>query len=157
MSTPTIRLATVDDIPWLIQELRKFSEFFGTRKSLFPTDDNEASYLLERLVESQPFVIAENGVGPMGFMAGALEPHLFNAEIMTLTELFWWVTPEHRQSRAGAILFNWFIDLGNKHADWIVMTLEADSPVNPRTLGRRGFRLHERSYLLEVTTPRMVS
>jgi hypothetical protein len=67
-----------------------------------------------------------------------------------LSELFWWVSPEHRGGLAGARLLAHFIDYGEKNADWIQMTLEAGSPVNEHTLTRLGFQLYERSYLKEV-------
>lgn len=76
--------------------------------------------------------------------------HPYNPAIRVLTETFWWVTPNARGSRAGLMLLDAFTAYGERNADWIVFTLEHHSPVNERTLTKRGFHLHERSYLREV-------
>ncbi len=149
MST-SVRNATVQDIPWLLDELRKFSEFFGTRKPLFPADEDKALSVVSGLISSQPFFIAEVNGYPAGFIAGILAPHGFNDDITQLTEVFWWVAPEYRHSRAAIGLYREFLRVGMEQADWVVMTLESASPVKPDLFESRGFRLHERSYLLEV-------
>jgi hypothetical protein len=60
------------------------------------------------------------------------------------------VSPEHRGGSAGARLFKHFMKYGEDNADWIVMTLEAASPIDPKSLHAYGFKEYERSYLLEV-------
>lgn len=149
----TVRPATVQDIPWLLDELRKFSAFFGTRKPLFPEDEDKALAVVSGLIGSQVFFVSETEGQRSGFIAGILAPHGFNDEIIQLTEVFWWVSPEYRHTRAAAALYSEFMRVGKEQADWIVMTLEMSSPVNPALFEKRGFRLHERSYLLEVGRP----
>lgn len=144
-----IRLATVDDIPWLISELRKFAEFFGTNLSLL--DEETAPGGLAFFITQHYFTIAEKeDVGPIGFISGVLLPHPFNPKIMQLTETFWWVAEEHRQSRAGLMLFEEFVEFGKVNADWITFTLETASPVKDEFMMKRGFRNNERSFLYEV-------
>jgi hypothetical protein len=58
----------------------------------------------------------------------------------------------YRGSSAGARLLEAFIAYGKKNADCIVMTLQAKSPVDPRSLERKGFRLYERNFMLEVAS-----
>lgn len=151
----TVRPAESSDIPWLIEQLRQFAQFFGTKKSLFG-NTSHAEATLQRLIESQPFFVADRGdagenTERLGFIAGSLFPHPWNPDIRMLTETFWWVAPAARGTKAGLFLLDRFLDVGHEHADWIHFTLEAQSPVNPRTLERRGFALHERAYLLEVS------
>lgn len=86
----------------------------------------------------------------LGLIGGQLAPHPFNPELLVLTELFWWVDPEHRGGRAGAMLLDAFTAYGEEHAHWILFTLEHESPVNDRCLTKRGFALKERCYLREV-------
>lgn len=145
-----IRKANLLDVPWLLTQLRQFDKFFGAKKSLFPEDPEVATAIVEALVTTQPFFVASDVNGLMGFIAGALSPHPYNPEILVLSELFWWVSPEHRGGMAGARLLAHFIDYGEQNADWIQMTLEACSPVHEHTLTRLGFQLYERSYLKEV-------
>lgn len=145
-----IRPAEVDDIPWLLGEMKKFARFFDSKRSLFPEDETVAAGILEGLIKTQPFFVAENGIGPTGFIAGALAPHPYNPKIIVLNEMFWWVDKEHRGGTTGARLLKHFMNYGIENADWIVMTLEAGTPVDPEHFERAGFKEYERSYLLEV-------
>lgn len=153
-----IRRASVTDITWLLEQLRAFDRFFGGKHSLFPSKDEVAIEIVGKLVETQPFFIAERSEREsdapdderMGFIAGALGPHPYNPELVVLAELFWWVDPAYRGSTVGARLFETFVQYGREYADWIQMTLEANSPIDPATLERRGFVPHERTFLLEV-------
>lgn len=146
----TVRPATVDDVPWLIEQLRQFAEFFGSNRSLFE-DEGYARAVLPTLIEQHPFFLAVQGDERIGFISGMLAPHPWNPRITLLSEAFWWVSEAHRGGRAGLMLLDAFLSVGMAKADWIVFTLEEKSPVNPATLERRGFHLHERAYLLEVT------
>lgn len=148
-----VRLAALEDVPWLDEQLAAFAEAYGTRQSLYP-GPREAHDFLARLVANHPVFIASRRHGTLeerlGLIAGTLSPHPMNAKITVLAELFWWVAPEHRGCSAGARLLEAFMELGRREADWIVMTLESDSTVSPESLERRGFRLHEQSFLLET-------
>ena len=159
-----VREARLDDMDWLIQELRAFSEFSTYQHKLFPPDEIEVRVKVKQLIEHQ-FVriayqeyFAEGFEGldmgrrerPVGFIAGLHGEHWFNPEIHTFTELFWWVQPEHRGSSAGVRLLEAFIDEGERRRGWIVFGLEHNSPVKDETLLKRGFRVQERSFLKEV-------
>jgi hypothetical protein len=149
------RSATPDDIPWILGELKKFAVFLGTNRSLFPSEEY-AKEKLQELIETQVFCIAESTLTNLhdgtqvGFIAGICGPHFFNPEIRVLSELFWWVTPEWRNTRAGALLFAEFMHCGRERADMVVMTLEEQSPVHEETLLRHGFKRYERNYVMEV-------
>lgn len=146
-----VRRAEFTDAPWLLTQLRAFAQFFGSKHSLFPSDDDQIVDVLHAMVESKVFFVAEDSSGKLtGFIAGMLAEHPYNAAITVLTELFWWVDPEHRGSSAGARLLQAFTEYGREHADWIVMTLEAKSPIDPQSLERRGFKHFESSFLLET-------
>lgn len=144
-----VRGAALTDVPWLLEQLMAFDKFFGASHSLFP-DAELAEATITTLVESQPFFVAESVDGPVGFIAGAIVRHPYNPDLIVLDEIFWWVAEPFRGSRAGLLLLNEFIRYGERNADWIKMTLEQESPINPTTLTRRGFRPKETAYLLEV-------
>ena len=145
-----IRPATTDDLEWLTTQLKAFSLFYGTKNGLFSTDEY-AHEGLKTFMEKHVLLIADKDfVGPIGFIAGLVTPHIYNPTIRVLTEAFWWVPEEHRRSRAGYLLLKAFVDYGRVNADWILFTLEEDSPVNEFALIDRGFKLKERSYLMEV-------
>lgn len=145
----TVRNATLDDLPFLLAELAHMDEFFGSRRSLFP-DVDTAERIVGNLIEHHPFFVAEDVNGPVGFIAGALQPHFLNPDILQLTEVFWWVVMESRGSRAGALLFAAFDECGRKHAHWVTMSLNENTPIEPKSLERRGYHLRETSYLKEV-------
>lgn len=151
MSDISVRTAMAMDAPQLLEELRKFDVFFPANRSLIPDDREEALAIVERLIAQGVFMLAVRGSRIIGFIAGTLTPHLFNPKIHVLCELLWWVTPDARGSRAGALLFNEFLEVGKREGvDWIVMTLEAGSPISDESLTKRGFKPMERSFLLEV-------
>jgi hypothetical protein len=145
-----IRRATPQDMDWLIGQLRAFALFMGTKRTLFG-DEQLVRQSLATMIESHVVLIAEREDGVlMGMIGGLFVPHVFNPEIRLLSETFWWVAVEHRGSRAGLLLLNAFIEYGKSSADWVTMALEQKSPVDPRCLSKRGFRLMETNYLLEV-------
>lgn len=144
-----IREAQSDDIPWLIQELGKFSNFYQTKRPLLE-DEQYASSVLTELMTKHFFRIAEKNDERLGFIGGMVLGHAFNPKIKTLTELCWWVEERFRGTRAGLMLINELVRWGKENCDWITVSLEANSPVNPDCLEKRGFNLRERNYLMEV-------
>lgn len=150
-----IREARYEDIPWLLEQLRAFDRFFRAKRSLVPADPEVATGFISALIDQAKamngvFDIATSAGHYVGFVAGVLAPHPFNAEIIVLGELFWWVDPQYRGSSAGARLLQRFEEFGRERADWVTMTLEANSPVDPSSLTRRGYRPFETNYLLEL-------
>jgi len=145
----SVRRAEQKDLDWLVSELQKFATFFDSVHSMF--DETHWRQGLSGMIESHLVLVAEKeGVGLIGLIAGFVCPHPFNPKIRVLSESFWWVTESHRQSRAGAMLLAEYMKWGEANCQWILMALEANSPVNEETLLKRGFRLKERAYLKEV-------
>lgn len=145
------RLATLDDLPFILEQLWDFNEFCNTKHSLIPLEEGKATEIVAHLIKETFFMMVETYTGKtVGFICGVLTPHLLNPELKVFTELFWWVMPEARGTHAGAHLFIEFEAYGRRHAQWIIMTLENNSPVHPESLEKRGFILKERNYLLEV-------
>lgn len=83
---------------------------------------------------------------PIGALGSLLVPNTFNPTIKTLVEIFWYVLPEHRNSRAGALLFKKFQELGNSLANESTLSLLPSSEVNITSLNKRGFNLEEYSF-----------
>jgi len=145
-----IRRAVQSDIPWILAELKEFSKFYGTKHSLFGKDLEHSEVFIQILIDKHLFLVADDSThGLIGLIAGTVEPHPYNPEILTLNECSWWVQEKHRGSKAGLLLLNEFVRIGKQHCDWIWMTLESASPVKDASLIRRGFKEQERSFLLE--------
>lgn len=147
----TIRFATFEDVEWLFTQCIDFDRFFGAKQSLMADDPAYTRELLATLITQHIVLVAVRGVELIGFIAGSLASHPFRPTLSVATELLWWVLPPNRQSSAGARLLNAFEDVArDRGAQWILMALEAESPVRPESLTRRGYRAKETSYLLEV-------
>jgi hypothetical protein len=145
-----VRRAEAGDIDWLLIQLREFSRFFGTRLPLFG-DEAFVRAGLEVLIRDHFVAVAFRGFEQVGFISGIFTPHMYNPAIKVLCETFFWVDPVHRGGSAGARLLAEFMAFGKSEADWVLFTLEHHSPMREETLLRRGFHLHERHYLMEVS------
>lgn len=150
MGVYLIRRAVVDDLDFILVELREFSTFFDSKHKLFSDDIEYNKKVLTIFIEKHLFFVAEIDGVKAGFIVGSLHQHVYNPTLMCLTENFWWVKPEFRGSRAGALLFKEFVRFGEECCDWIVMTLESNSPVKPETLTKRGFKHKESAFIKEI-------
>lgn len=155
-----VRRANVLDLDWILDELRQFDQWANFRQSLFPADRGVAYGKLSAMLDlGHPVLIAEDhatldqsGRGtPLGFIIGLIHEHFFNPDLRWATELFWWVSEQHRGTSAGAHLFIAFerwAETAGCHA--IVMALEHESPIKPDSLVRRGYRPRESTFLKEL-------
>lgn len=134
----------------MLDQLRQFSQFVGTKRPLF-ADEGFAREKMISMIREHVVLVAEKDTQRMGVIAGILVPHFMNPKIRVLAEMFWWVQPEHRQTRAGLLLLKEFIRYGKEAADWITFALEHNSPVRDETLLRHGFSPLERNFILEVS------
>jgi len=147
----SIRHARDTDIDWVVGELRIFADFFNTRHSLFG-DETYIKETMTGISHNHLLLIAANEDDePLGFIAGVVNQHFFNPKIKVLSELFWWVAQQYRNSRAGLMLLEAFTDWGKQNVDWITFALEHKSPVKDSSLLKRGFRPQERAFLMEVS------
>lgn len=144
----TVRFAKLNDVEWICGELKKFSEFFGSKIPLYD-DREQAENVVSNMIKHHPFWIACQDDKPIGFISGYLTPHPYNSKLKQLSETFWWVRPESRGTAAGKMLLETFIAFGKDNADWVSFTLEEKSPVKDSCLTKRGFKLVERAYLME--------
>ena len=144
-----VRRATIEDVDWLLMQLRAFEKFAGYKRSLIE-DEAFARAGIASLINEHVVFIAHKDGERHGFVAGAFAPHPFNPKVRVLSEMFWWIVPEHRDGRAAVLLLDKFEECGRGIADWVVFSLEHNSPVRDKHLTSRGFRQIERAYLLEV-------
>lgn len=146
-----IRKAKFSDVDWLLRHLKDFSDFYGSKHTLFPRQLEATKKILE-LIENHVALIYETESGEMaGFIVGTLTEHPFNSDVILLTELFWYVLKEHRGTKAAKELINRFTEIGKEKADWVIFgSVVGKTNVNPRSLARMGYRLNELCYLLEV-------
>lgn len=146
----SIRKAEEKDLPSIMEEIKIFSKFQDDKISMYGDDDYSKAYIAE-LVKTHLFLVSvDENDSLVGFISGWLTPHMFNPEIRTLVEAFWWVKEKHRRTKAGKELLDAFVKYGKENVDWVVCTIEHNSPVNNDVFLKRGFKLKETSFLMEV-------
>lgn len=144
----TIRRAQATDIPWLASQLALLDNFYSSRCPLM--DPVLVTSQIKITMEQHFFIVSMKNKKPTGFMAGYVNPHPFNPAIRCLSEIVWWVMPEHRHGPSAALLLREFIRWGRKNVNWIVMSLPYKTRINPKTFYRMGFQSRERTFLMEV-------
>jgi GNAT superfamily N-acetyltransferase len=120
MSGITVRrIERAEDAKHVMPLLREF--FKDTRHSAFVELDEEAvQKLVETMVEdkdvSAVFAAVEDGKRVIGTTGGMLYPLWFAPDHRTGNEMFWYVAPDKRKTKAGKKLFEaleqWAIDSG---------------------------------------------
>ena len=102
-------------------------------------------------MESGTAFVAKSGDKCVGAIGGLVVPNLFNPELVSLNEVFWYVLPEFRKTRAGYLLLKAFDNKGKEVADFTNMCLLFDSPVSIESLEKRGYMLKEFSFSKDNT------
>lgn len=107
MSNIKVRLATMDDMRWIVSTaaVRMLVEEFHKPHFYNPT---HLIALCEAIVPKNTVWIAVDEDVPIGILASTANPNIYNPDRTTLTELFWWVDPEYRHSRAAFLLLKEF-------------------------------------------------
>jgi GNAT superfamily N-acetyltransferase len=146
-----VRDGNSEDVPWLLEQLREFAAFFGSKHSLF--DEEYAREYLPQFIDSSLFLVAESDEGRRsGFLGAYITRHPYNPRIdPILSEAFFWVERSHRGGRAAVMLLDAYIEYGKAiGCKWIGFTLETRSPMHEEHLIKRGFHKQESSYLMEL-------
>lgn len=139
----TQRLATAEDIPALVEMGRKFHAM-SPHVSMGAYDAEAIERMVRFMIESPQSVVLTNGTGAIG---AVYAPVYFCPSKWMCEESYWWAEKD------GMALLDGLLE----HArGWgagflYLSTLEnALSPVVDRLLRRRGFKLLERRYMLEI-------
>ena len=99
--------------------------------------------LAERGMSEGTAFVAMSSEVPVGALGGLLVNNIYNPDILTLCEMFWYVVPEYRNTRAGALLFKAFDEKAAWCADESTLSILPSSIINIKTLEKRGFHLEE--------------
>lgn len=139
----TVRLATIEDIPALVEMGAKFHAM-SPHKFMGEYDPNATGRMLRFMIESPQAVLMTNGDGLIG---GTYAPVYFQPSTWMIEENFWW------SGRDGFALLEAMLihAKGWGAAFCLLSTLENNhSKAIDRLLTRRGFRLMERRYIKEL-------
>lgn len=97
-------------------------------------------------MEDKTTFLTKQGDIYCGAIGGLLHENLFNPAYKTLTEIFWYVLPEYRNGRAGALLLKAFDNRAKEIATDSTLCLLPSSEVNINSLAKRGYKLSEYAF-----------
>lgn len=144
-----VKRATLIDFDWLWEQCEAFSKTYESKLSLTSNVEYAKDFLKNLICNHLVLVTFTDSLERTGFIAGLVQPHHFNPDIRMLSELLWWVPPEHRGGKSGALLLDSFIDYGKDRCHWITFTVERTTPISDKPLLKRGFKHTETAYLME--------
>lgn len=145
-----IRHATRYDIPILTDMVREYAKQFPSKlaKDINSFDVTYIQQLLMTMIAGRGFVLIDND--ERGFLAAIIAPNIWYPSLQELSELAWWVKPEHRNSTIGGKLWLTF----DKEAEamkqdgriqYIKTSLTVQSPVVDYE--KRGYKPLETAYI----------
>lgn len=91
----TIRQATLDDVPRIVEMAQRFYPQSGYTK-LGPMMKECAAGLALITMESGVMLVAESDDSLVGMVCLHVDPFTFNPNILIAHELVFWIEPEHR-------------------------------------------------------------
>lgn len=147
-----VRQALHSEIPDLIGMAYYFAEKFGRKWSIMPVE-HHAKKVLSDMIDHHVLLVSPCGDGLAGAIGGRFHPHLFNPDVSCLTQLFWWVRPEFKNTSVGARLLDAYETVGEGHKNGVrqmIMGQRIDSPIRDLTWERRGYTLTETAWLKEL-------
>ena len=144
----SIRCMFDEDRPWAIDQLR----VFHSQVDIIPWPGDEyARCLLTELMQHHYIRVSYNRARELtGILGAMVVPHYLNPRHMVLSEVFWWVSEEHRGTRAGFELLRDYIKFARANEYMATLSLENFSKIGDNTLRRLGFEPYERSFILRV-------
>ena len=145
-----VRRATESDLDYIVGQFPAFAKHYGTNKSLHGNHTHARDAMLKTIQEHLVLVAESDQDGVRGFIAGFVSAHPYNPDIRVLTELFWWVEPAFRRTRAAVLLMNEFVAWGKSNCDWVTFGIMETTPVKESAILKRGFIPYERNYIMEV-------
>jgi hypothetical protein len=154
--TFVVRPAVSHDIPWMLEELVAFDQFFGAGRPLMPSVEfarERLSWMIENRSTFLFLVIVNRELDvekQLGFLLSIFQQHFFNPDILQCQSLLWWMMRDARGTPATPMLLDEWVRQARVKANWIVLTVQEKTPINTRSLERRNFKLIDQKWLLEV-------
>lgn len=99
-------------MPQMLANTRRFIEATPYKDIEVIDDDMRDEFLA--MMEAGLLVIAEEDGKHMGGVGAVASPLFINRSLVTASERFWWVAPEHRASGLGKVLFKAIYEAAKK-------------------------------------------
>lgn len=143
-----LRNLSLDNIQWVVETaaVRMLKEELE-RPELVNIDS--LWRLMSVMLRDGTCWVVEDDGECVGVLGSVLTPSMFNHNYMTLAEVFWYVLPEFRQTRAGVLLLNAVEKKAEEVADELIFSLLPASPLKDCSLEKRGYKMVEKVFRKE--------
>lgn len=141
-----VRLIKPEDFDWCVEvaAIRMLKEEVKRPELI---NERILRLIVNKMYIDESAVIAFVDGEYAGAVGGFLTPNLLNPDIATMTELIWYVLPEYRNSRVGALLLKAYDKAtSDSPAHEGTLSLLNSSPVNYSSLEKRGFYKEEQGF-----------
>lgn len=138
----TVELLTLEDYVWSVEVagIRMLTEELKRPELI---NRRQLYFLVDKMIDEGTGLICKYKGQPIGALGALLFPNTFNPEIASLVEVIWYVLPEYRHTRAGAMLLKRYATLGDGIANELTLSTLPSSQVNNKSLEKMGFFLEE--------------
>ncbi len=148
-----ITLATQKDDDAIIDILKKFAQeqpFSKLKLEAERYNDHHVRKVLDGIRGQGIILLALKDSEIAGIFMAVKTPDIWVPNVRVMTELVWWVNPEHRRSSAGLRLLKEYTKIGEQlvkkgEISTFTMTLLENSPVT--NLEKRGWNPVETNYV----------
>lgn len=138
----TVEPLDMDDVDWFIETAAVNMLVDELKRPELIHLPTMYTLAFQGIMDKTHFVAKCDGVC-IGALASLIVPNMFNPSIITLAEVFWYVLPEWRQSKAGSMLLAALEATGSLLAnDTTLSTLPSTGAVT-KLLESEGFRMEE--------------
>ncbi len=147
----TVRIATIEDIPTIVEMGRRFHAASGYA-SIVAYDPQSAANTFASIMENPDGVllVAVQDGEICGTAAAMSYPFYFNVHHKTGNEFFWWVNPEFRGTNVGRELLD-ALEMWKDSMNAGSFTVSALESMRPEIVGeiyrRRGYVPSDRSFI----------
>ncbi len=146
MSEWSVRRATTDDMEWMLKQCKDFMDYL---RLPLKWDEDYIREVVRMYMQDHHVILVLKNTERAGVVAAMESPHPFDPSTKIMTEILWWVPEEWRKTRAGYILLGALEHIAETANALLVLSTEKHSPLNERTLNKRGYQLRELSYVKE--------
>lgn len=145
----TIEELTIEDMFWFVETAAVNMLTDELKRPELVNKAHLYNLACQGMDSKTAWVVKADGVC-VGALGALVVPNLFDPSKTTLAEVFWYVLPEYRHTRAGAMLLIALDKAGTKMADDITLSLLPSSEVNFKSFSKRGYHLEEFAFRKKV-------
>jgi GNAT superfamily N-acetyltransferase len=141
--TYEVRIAEEQDKEWIEQvaAVRMLTEELNRPELVNPS---RIKLLVKKGIDERTCFIAFKDGEPAGVLGAFLIENMFEPSIKVLSEVFWYVLPEYRETRIGFLLLNLFDETARQIANESALSiLTGSTEINIDSFAKRGFMLDE--------------